>query len=202
MNNTVKIFLAFLSGTAVGSAVTYFLLKRKHEKLLKEEVKSIKEHYEEKGSYVYAEPKIYSKEECEELGIVDTNSLHPRIGEEPDEVHKVYAEYKSMLDESGYATEAPYIIEPEDFGELSDYSQVCLIYYADGYLADENEELVEDPLEFVGDDYMNRFGEYEDDPDVVYMRNDVKMCDYEILRSLRLYRDLLVEKPYLLREEE
>lgn len=61
-----------------------------------------------------------------------------------------------------------------------------LTYFADGILADECGEIVDDVEEIIGDG-LDHFGEYEDDS--VFVRNDAKRCDYEILKDLRDFSD-------------
>ena len=57
---------------------------------------------------------------------------------------------------------------------------ISLTYYSgNGVLVDDNEEQVDNVEELVGEDSLKHFGEYEDDS--VYVRNDERKCDYEIL---------------------
>ena len=67
-----------------------------------------------------------------------------------------------------------------------DYTKVSLTYFADGILADECGEIVDDVEEIIGDG-LDHFGEYEDDS--VFVRSDAKRCDYEILKDLRDFSD-------------
>ena len=71
-------------------------------------------------------------------------------------------------------------------GEIEEYTKVSLFYFEDGTLADEYGEVVDDVEEIVGDG-LEHFGEYEEDS--VFMRNDAKRCDYEILRDLRTFAE-------------
>lgn len=84
----------------------------------------------------------------------------------------------------------PYVISPDEFGEMEDedYDKVSVTYYADGVLADEYDEVVENVDEIVGEESLTHFGEYEDDS--VFVRNDKLKCDYEILLDQRNYSDI------------
>jgi hypothetical protein len=82
----------------------------------------------------------------------------------------------------------PYIITPEQFGEIEEYEKISLVYYSDGVLTDENNERVDDIEEIVREDSLNHFGEYEEDS--VFVRNDSRKCDYEILMDLRKFEDV------------
>lgn len=64
--------------------------------------------------------------------------------------------------------------------------ELNLTYFADGVLADECGEIVDDVEEIIGDG-LDHFGEYEDDS--VFVRSDAKRCDYEILKDLRDFSD-------------
>ena len=63
---------------------------------------------------------------------------------------------------------------------MDEYETVSLTYYSkDNVLTDDNDEIVDDVDEIIGQDSLKHFGEYEDDS--VYVRNDRRKCDYEIL---------------------
>lgn len=66
--------------------------------------------------------------------------------------------------------------------------KISLIYYNDGVLTDENNEIVDDINEIVDEDSLKHFGEYEEDS--VFVRNDKLKCDYEILYDLRKYKNV------------
>ena len=88
--------------------------------------------------------------------------------------------------------EAPYVISPDEFGEIEGYTQISLAYFDDGILSDENGVIIDEPEDIVGD-ALNHFGEYEEDS--VFVRSDPKRCDYEILRDLRSYAEFRREEP-------
>ena len=61
-------------------------------------------------------------------------------------------------------------------------------------LTDENDEIIEDVEETVGFESLNHFGEYEDDS--VFVRNDARKCDYEILLDQRTYSEVAKGRPH------
>ena len=77
----------------------------------------------------------------------------------------------------------PYIITPDEFGDREDegYDTVSLVYYSDGILTDDVDQLVEDVDDTVGLESLNHIGEYEDDS--VFVRDERKKVDYEILKD-------------------
>ena len=87
------------------------------------------------------------------------------------------------------AAEEPYTISPDDFGEEAGYEVETLTYYADGILADDQDNLIDSVDKMVGLESLDKFGEYEDD--VVYVRNEQYKCDYEILLDLRRWEDVV-----------
>lgn len=177
MNKNIINLAIFASGAAIGSAVTYKFLKTKFEQIAKEEIESVKETF----SRLQEE-----KEEDELVGDLD---------DEEDSKKMSASDYKKKLDELRYSTEnekegremgpAPYVISPDEFSERDGFSTLTLYYHSDDILVDEYDKIIENREEIVGEHALESFGEYEDDS--VFVRNERRHCDYEILR---------VEDPY------
>lgn len=182
MNQTVKMIGAFAVGAACGAYGMYRYVRNYFEQKTEEEVKKAHDYYRKK----------YSEEEDDEI---------PTSDESID-----VAEYQDKLQELGYLKEKtdyagvrtadlpaepdigpkPYIISPEEFGELDGYAMITLTYFADGILTDENDEIIDDVEATVGDG-LSHFGEYE--ADSVWVRNDRRRCDFEILKSNGRFED-------------
>jgi len=187
MNTNFKHALIFVAGAAVGSAATWGFAKTKYEKLAQEEIDSVKE--------AFSRPKVE----------VATPEPEPEKIPDEDIPKKDLMSYAAELQKSGYTNysdpsaadteqdeepaDKPYVISPEDFGEFPDYEKISLTHYVDGVLTDENDEIVDNVDDTVGSDYSSHFGAYEDD--AVHIRNDGRRCDYEILRDLRKYSDVI-----------
>ena len=170
--------LFFAVGAAVGSLVTWKLVKGKYEKITCEEIESIREMYERKSAS--------NSEEEEEEELDDEEKYEQLIKEaqyrkyEPDTIEEKEDD-DDMIE--------PYVIVPEEFDE-NGYETVTLFYYADGVLAyGDNNEVVENVGELVCEDFADHFGEYE--ADSVFVRNEVMEIEYEILRDLRNYSDIV-----------
>ena len=112
--------------------------------------------------------------------MVETSSIQSEI-----EKHG-YADYSSM---SVPSRDEPYIITPEEFGEIEEYDKITLTFYADKIVADENNEMMDDTeiQQSIGFESLGHFGEYEDDS--VFVRNDRLKTDYEILLDEENYSD-------------
>ena len=81
----------------------------------------------------------------------------------------------------------PYVISPDDFDE-NGYEIVSLTYYADDVLTDEHDNVIRNRDKLIGKDSLTKFGEYEEDS--VFVRDDERKIDYEILADTRNYHDL------------
>ena len=60
---------------------------------------------------------------------------------------------------------------------------------------DEDDHIIDDVEDIVGEGFSKHFGEYEEDS--VFVRNDGKKHDYEILKDFRLYSDVVKNNPHL-----
>ena len=194
MSNKALFSLAFIIGTVTGSVVTWYLLKDKYEALAQEEIDSVKEFFLRREQ----ELKDQSVKKTVAEGIKDADKEKPDLKEYARRLEKEgYTRYSDFgADDEGVSDKQtkPYVIPPEQFGDDENYDQISLTYYADGVLADENDEVIEDVEDAVGIDSLNRFGEYEDDS--VFVRNDARKCDYEILLDQRTYSEVVEDMPH------
>ena len=188
-------FIAFIAGAAIGSVAAWQFAKKKYEQIAQEEIDSVKEYYAKK----YDRPIPEDTSVPEEQPHIENDK--PDIMEFASRLRKQgytgYDGYSKELKENPTITtpgERPYVISPDEFGEFEDYSKISLTYYADEVLCDDMDVPVDNIDEIVGADFADHFGEYEDDS--VFVRNDARRCDYEILRSLRLYSEVIAENPY------
>lgn len=189
---------AFILGAAVGSGATWYFLKDKYEKLAQEEIDSVKEVFSKRASDISEKDEPQDKiedipEEPTDKELDSYNEFINKVEYTDYSTNKTTEDKQEKVDEPDYE-EAPYVIMPEEFGELDEYDQISLTYYSDQVLTDENNELVEDVDRVVGFESLNHFGEYEDDS--VFVRNDRLKCDYEILVDHRKYTDVLKNLPH------
>ena len=179
--------ILFIFGAAVGSAATWAYVKKKYERIAQEEIDSVKEVFSKKekddnSADACVKPTEDTKEYAE---IIHENEYINYSKKE-----NTAAEKAEIRDKSYFV----YVITPEEFGEFDEYDKISLTYYDDDILADENDEIIEDIDETVGSDSLTHFGEYEDDS--VFVRNDERKCDYEILLDHRNYSDVIKKKPH------
>ena len=201
MNCKFTNVLVFAVGAAIGSAVTYAVMKPKYERMIQEEVDAFKNDFVECMTEMQAASEEESEEEDEarpsqinwdELEDLDEEEFDPE-----DEALEEYAELVKQYtnEEGGAVTVAknPYVISPFDFGEIDGYSRISLTYYADGVLEDDDQEVVTDIDELIGVGSLNTFGEYEDDS--VFVRNERLRTDFEILKDYRTYAEATGNSP-------
>ena len=191
MNSKVVGLIAFTLGGAVGSVVTWQVLKNRYDKLMQEETVAIKEMYAKKTEDEPEQTNDISEDEAH-IEAVESRVSYPEFpeGTFDDYVANVDAYQKREEYES-----TPYVIPPEEYGEKDNFSQVSFTLYADRILADEDDRPVEDIENTVGAESLNHIGEYE--TDAVHVRNERLACDYEILVDHRTYEEVLGIKPYL-----
>ena len=171
MKNGLLIGGAFIFGAAVGVLATYKTLKIKYERIAQEEIDSVKE--------------VFSKK-----------TKQNNTKDDPSD-DKIVKEVEKLATKLGYSqkkeVKAPYVIKPDEYGEDEDYELISLTYFSDGVLANEVNEIIEDIPGTVGRNSLNHFGEYEDDS--VFVRDEERQIDYEILWDNRTYSEAIQTDP-------
>ena len=200
MNHTLNNVLIFTVGAAIGSAVTWYFVKTKYERIAQEEIDSVKAEF---GRAEYVGPQNSDKDAEEDTDDSDDSDT----------------EYTSMVQKLGYHNysdveptqirtpkndipeedpNGPKIITPEEFGELG-YKTVELTYWADGILTDAKNKLIKDVDGMIGKGSIDQFGKYEED--ALHVRDDEKKIDFEILRDLKKYSDFFDVSPHRAEDE-
>ena len=197
MNNTLSKVLIFTVGAAVGSAVTWKLLREKYERIAQEEIDSVKEVFARELRYEHDEESVIgnivevTESEDGYSATVEISSENPVTQEYYKQLKEAnYTNYSNTKKEEVSTVDEykPYVISPDEFGELDGYETDSLIYYDDGVLADDYDNPVDDIDEIVGYESLKHFGEYEDD--TVFVRNDATRTDYEITLDTRKFSDV------------
>lgn len=182
MSNILSKVIIFATGAAIGSFVTWKLVKDKYERQAQEDIGAMEDYYTKREKRLMSE----SKEKPVELSDFTEEELNER--------------YQRVLGETGYSKQsdkvvddglpmpiAPYVIPPEEVGETG-YEIESLTYYADGTLTNEFDEPIIDIDGTVGEDFHTHFGEYEDDS--VFIRNEQLEIDFEILADTRNFDEI------------
>lgn len=197
----LKTILVFTAGLICGGVGAYIAAKSQYERILKDEIDSVKETYKNRQPLVVKEV----EEEHDEDAIEENN-------DEAQVTEQDKKDYNSILKESGYVNytkymngeeenketmvydknDIPYVIEPEEFGE-DGFDTQTLTYYADGVLVDDLDDVVEDPDVVVGLENLKVFEEFG--ASSVLVRNDIFKVDYEIIKDDWNYSDLNQDIP-------
>lgn len=181
MNNV----LYFVAGVAIGSVATYFITKSSFAKKADEEIRSIREYYSSKEEKPGDTPDVV-KEEIS------------RVKPEMDAIIKNYASISQPKEEPKITPgHEPYVIDEEDFDELMENEDYDVLtsyrYYANGVLVNSRDEVVDMPTvaKFIGLGNLKQLSMQDDD--IIWIRNDVHKCAYEIIREDEDYIDPHIE---------
>lgn len=186
---------AFAIGAAIGSFVTWKIVKTKYKRIADEEINSVKEVFARRYSEKMSKEKPNENTNQASLTLDETEK-NANIQDDIDAYHELldklnYAniDVDSLIAKKGGSTvtDGPFVISPDEFGEDPNYQTVSLTLYEDGVLTDDYDDIVVDVDDLVGEDSLTHFGEYEDDS--VFVRNESMQTDFEILRDLRTYRE-------------
>lgn len=79
--------------------------------------------------------------------------------------------------------ERPYLILEEEYHTNEPkHEQLVLLYYADEVLADEKGGVVGRASKLLGDDSLKHFGYDPENPNTLFIRNDKRKTDFEVIR--------------------
>ena len=193
MNSKFINVLMFTAGAAIGSVVTWRIVKARYDRIIAEEIESIKEAFadaetcDESGDEPAEDDEGRREVSPKQINWDDLEDLDEDEGEDMVEYSRITENYTSEKGGARIMANEPKVISPYDFGEVDGYHQIELTYYADGTLEDDEYNIVEDGDELLGPDALNSFGEYEED--AVFVRNDRLRTDFQILRDYRTYEE-------------
>lgn len=190
MNDTLSKVLIFAAGAALGVAASYKYFEKKYKRIADDEIASMSEYYEKRLAQAEEEIDDYSTEMKAQEYMDRASEKFPEVRELVDKLNELnYTESKEVP-----KVKPPYVISPDEFGEIEEYATETLYYYKDHVLADDQDNIIEDADDVIGVGSLTHFGEYEDDS--VFVRNDREETDYEILLDPREYSDVINSCPH------
>ena len=177
--------VAFLAGSAVGALAAVKYIKHNYDISEKKDELEPEEEETKEDRVVFREPKDEQQERIDRTNDDILKSIKdPGEKEEAKELLNKYFNKASVYGETGEPNYGkPYQITPDQYGEFEDYSTIELTYYSDGILADDRDEIVENAEELLGKDFSEWFG----DEDEIFVRNDDRCTDYNVIRDLETY---------------
>lgn len=164
----MKQVLYFSLGAAIGSLVTWLCVKGHYEKKADEEIRSMREEYEDDMHKMTEQlVDLYSGEDKD-------------IEKEPEDeiVEEDYIIHDDFPREE--RAEKPYVIGPDVYSEdYHGFDKCVLVYWRgnDTLLTDEQE--IMDIETTISREALEHFGEYESG--TVFVRNERLGCDFEVL---------------------
>lgn len=170
----MKNLFIFLAGAAIGSIATWKIIEKKYKDIADEEIESVKQVFKERQEKISNIGSNVNNFETYKDIIKDLS-----YEKEDSEVEEKTNESNDISLEEDIDRSKPYVISPEEYGEIFGYETKSWTYYADDVLVDEFDQIVEDPELYIGDG-LKHFGEFEDDS--VFIRDEKASTDYEILR--------------------
>lgn len=197
----------FAAGALAGAAVAVKAVKDKYQQEAEEEIAEMRDYYRElkKNAKTPDEDKMLeedenSKEE-KEVKEENTKNEYNKIVEN----YTNYTQYNDTETKENKKEEKeertnyePFIIDAEEFGEDPGYDTATLTYYKDKVLTDDLDDVID--YSVAGEENLKIFDEYPDCK-AIYVRDDIYMVDYEIIRDpyqYDEYDDFPDKKPHQL----
>lgn len=198
----------FAAGALAGAAVAARAVRDKYQQEAEEEIAEMRDYYRElRKENVEKYPVQNEEAEAEK----EENTKN-----EYDEIVKGYTNYTQYLSKAAakyFDTETkenkkeekeertnyePFIIDVEEFGEDPTYDTATLTYYKDKILTNDLDDVID--YSVAGEENLKIFDEHPDCK-AIYVRDDIYMVDYEILRDpyqYDEYDDFPDKKPHQL----
>lgn len=183
----MKQLIIFITGLGIGSIGTWFSVKKYYEKYANEEIESVKEYY--KSDFIEdVRKQMTSNQEDTQTN----DDAEPNYQEMINKLNYGQFSQKEPTPEvkkeeiSVPGIKAPYTITPDQFVDDVINDKITLTYFSeDGVFMNEEEDTLPHGTELVGEENLDKFGEYEEN--VLYVRNESANTDYEVIREDRAY---------------
>lgn len=189
-----KSIIAAIGGAIIGAGVAYIFVKKKYNVI-------IDELSDQVNDFIVPVP-----EEVTEDNIVVVDSDMDKKIKPPS----YDTSYNNVVEKTGYndmfkdkekpaskksggrkkkVADIEYI-DPVTFGDDKDYDTLTFTYYADGVVANEDNEEIADYeiISLLGENFEDHFGEYEQDS--VNIKNNKTKTYYEVLKDDRCYSEV------------
>lgn len=197
----------FAAGALAGAAVAARVVRDKYQQEAEEEIAEMRDYYRElrKNAKTPDEDKMLEEDENskEEKEVKEEDSKN-----EYNEIVKNYTNYTQYNDTETKENKKeekeertnyePFIIDVEEFGEDPTYDTATLTYYKDKVLTNDLDDVID--YSVAGEENLKIFDEHPDCK-AIYVRDDIYMVDYEILRDpyqYDEYDDFPDKKPHQL----
>ena len=190
--------LYFLIGGVSGCVSGFLLARRYYTQVKEEELARQKEYYESKfvksTDEETTEDEAKEDEEDQSPGEKLKEKIQARKDvEEIIREHEYRMSEKEKVEAPAETFDEPYVISPEEYEDGTLYKEVNLTWYERDQVLTRDEwnegeyesEVITDIEGTVGTDWVDRFGEFEED--TVYVRDPGMRIDYIIEREETAY---------------
>lgn len=194
----------FAAGALAGAAVAARVVREKYQQEAEEEIAEMRDYYRElrKNAKTPDENKMLEEDEN------NKEDKEENTKNEYDEIVKGYTNYTQYNDietkenkkeeKEERTNYEPFIIDVEEFGEDPTYDTATLTYYKDKVLTNDLDDVID--YSVAGEENLKIFDEHPDCK-AIYVRDDIYMVDYEIIRDpyqYDEYDDFPDKKPHQL----
>lgn len=190
----------FAAGALAGAAVAARVVRDKYQQEAKEEIAEMREYYRE-----------LRKENIEKYPVQNEEAEAEKEENTKDEYNEIVQNYTNYTQYNDTETKEnkkeekeertnyePFIIDVEEFGEDPTYDTATLTYYKDKVLTNDLDDVID--YSVAGEENLKIFDEHPDCK-AIYVRDDIYMVDYEIIRDpyqYDEYEDFPDKKPHQL----
>lgn len=187
----------FAAGALAGAAVAARAVRDKYQQEAKEEIAEMREYYRE-----------LRKENIEKYPVQNEEAEAEKEENTKDEYNEIVQNYTNYTQYNDTETKEnkkeertnyePFIIDVEEFGEDPTYDTATLTYYKDKVLTNDLDDVID--YSVAGEENLKIFDEHPDCK-AIYVRDDIYMVDYEIIRDpyqYDEYDDFPDKKPHQL----
>jgi hypothetical protein len=190
----------FAAGALAGAAVAARVVREKYQQEAEEEIAEMRDYYRE-----------LRKENVEKYPVQNEEAEAEKEENTKDEYNKIVKDYTNYTQYNDTETKEnkkeekeertnyePFIIDVEEFGEDPTYDTATLTYYKDKVLTNDLDDVID--YSVAGEENLKIFDEHPDCK-AIYVRDDIYMVDYEILRDpyqYDEYDDFPDKKPHQL----
>lgn len=111
--------------------------------------------------------------------------------EEAREIDTFDEVYQHMI--ANRSDKEPYILTIDEYmTDDPEYQKVSVTFYeGDDTLADDRDTVIPEVEEHLGTDALTKFGLYSKDANIVYVRNERKKMDFEVVRNMASYVEMV-----------
>lgn len=201
MNKTMIAVIAFVMGGGAGFLVATKRLEEKYARYAEDEIESVRRAFDDMTEKEKSDEDISEESEqdlyasqIDHLGYAAVNSTTDAINRAKKNYNIISPSKNNNLGEfveDDYdevnpvplkSERAPYVIQETDFSEdYLNFDKISLTYYiGDDCLVDEDDDVIADPNQMVGNDNLSLENATDEHPNTVFVRNERMMADFEI----------------------